>query len=94
LFEIKCSNESNVGSFKMKHLEIKEEDTTLALLIDEITTTKNEIIITRNGTPIARIIPLKTKSETPDNYPLRGMPITISEDFDEAMPELWDALSQ
>lgn len=70
----------------MKHLEIKETDTTLALLIDEIITTHNEILITRNGTPIARIIPFTTKSETPDNYPLRGIPITISEDFDEAMP--------
>ncbi|MGB2926085.1 MAG: hypothetical protein WBB82_12355 [Limnothrix sp.] len=27
-------------------------------------------------------------------YPLRGLPITISEDFDEPMPELWDALAE
>lgn len=28
------------------------------------------------------------------HYPLRGMPITIATDFDEPMPELWDALEE
>ena len=28
------------------------------------------------------------------NYPLRGLPIVIAEDFDEPMPELWESLSQ
>lgn len=27
-------------------------------------------------------------------YPLRGLPITISDDFDEPMPELWEALEE
>lgn len=27
-------------------------------------------------------------------YPLRGLPITISDDFDEPMPELWEALAE
>jgi hypothetical protein len=27
-------------------------------------------------------------------YPLRGLPITISEDFDDPMPELWEALTE
>jgi hypothetical protein len=32
---------------------------------------------------------------TPDKtYPLRGLPITISDDFDEPMPELWEALAE
>lgn len=26
--------------------------------------------------------------------PLRGLPITISDDFDEPMPELWEALAE
>ncbi|MEL7511501.1 MAG: hypothetical protein AAGM27_05030 [Cyanobacteria bacterium J06554_3] len=25
-------------------------------------------------------------------YPLRGLPVVISEDFDDPMPEMWDAL--
>ncbi|MFM9265390.1 hypothetical protein [Tychonema sp. BBK16] len=28
------------------------------------------------------------------HYPLRGMPLVIAEDFDEPMPDLWDARSQ
>jgi hypothetical protein len=28
------------------------------------------------------------------HYPLRGKPITIASDFDEAMPELWEALGE
>jgi hypothetical protein len=27
-------------------------------------------------------------------YPLRGLPIIISDDFDEPMPELWEALAE
>lgn len=27
-------------------------------------------------------------------YPLRRLPLEIAEDFDEPMPELWEALSQ
>jgi hypothetical protein len=29
-----------------------------------------------------------------ENLPLRGLPITISEDFDDPMPELWEALTE
>ena len=32
-----------------------------------------------------------TRDRSPQ-HPLRGMPITIPPDFDEPMPELWDAL--
>ena len=32
---------------------------------------------------------------TPEKtYPLRGLPITISDDFDEPMSELWEALGE
>ncbi|NJM98360.1 MAG: hypothetical protein HC800_15440 [Phormidesmis sp. RL_2_1] len=27
------------------------------------------------------------------NYPLRGLPLVIADDFDEPMPELWEALN-
>ena len=32
--------------------------------------------------------------ETEKVYPLRGLPITISDDFDEPMSELWEALAE
>ncbi|TAE60846.1 MAG: DUF2281 domain-containing protein [Nostocales cyanobacterium] len=38
------------------------------------------------------IISQQTKATK--NYPLRGKPITIASDFDEPMPELWEALAE
>ncbi|MBD2486761.1 MULTISPECIES: hypothetical protein [Nostocales] len=34
------------------------------------------------------------KSDRSPQHPLRKIPITIPPDFDEPMPELWDALGQ
>ncbi|MGL5793011.1 MAG: helix-turn-helix domain-containing protein [Waterburya sp.] len=34
------------------------------------------------------------RSKTVGHYPLRGMPISIADDFDEPMPELWEALGE
>ena len=78
----------------MKYLTIQETDGTLTALLDEVTATQAEIIITRNGIPVARIVPCETEQKTSQHYPLRGMPITISADFDEPMPELWEALGE
>jgi len=78
----------------MKQLEIEEFGINLARLIDEVRTNHSEIVITRNGKPIARILPCESTSLAEHNYPLRGMPITFSKDFDEPMPELWEALEQ
>ena len=82
----------------MKYLKIQETDSTLTALLDEVTATQSEIVITRNGIPVARIVPCeaeqKTKLNATQHYPLRGMPIRISEDFDEPMPELWEALDE
>ncbi|WP_354635154.1 type II toxin-antitoxin system prevent-host-death family antitoxin [Planktothricoides raciborskii] len=78
----------------MKYLNLQENNPELTAIIDEIAANQSEVIITRNGLPVARIVPYPI-SETPKkNYPLRGMPIKISDDFDEPMPELWDALGE
>jgi antitoxin (DNA-binding transcriptional repressor) of toxin-antitoxin stability system len=78
----------------MRYLNIQETDGALTALLDEVTTTQDEIVITRSGVAIARIVPCQTKQALPKHYPLRGMPMTIAEDFDEPMPELWDALGE
>jgi hypothetical protein len=36
---------------------------------------------------------ISQQTKTTKNYPLRGKPITIASDFDEPMPELWEALA-
>ena len=78
----------------MKYLNIQQSDSTLTALLDEVTATQTEIVITRNGIPVARLIPCETKQTGTQHYPLRGMPIVIAEDFDEPMPGLWEALNE
>jgi antitoxin (DNA-binding transcriptional repressor) of toxin-antitoxin stability system len=78
----------------MRYLNIQETDGALTALLDEVTATQDEIVITRNGAAIARIVPCQTKQAIRQHYPLRGMPITIAADFDEPMPELWEALGE
>ena len=34
------------------------------------------------------------QSTSEKTYPLRGLPIEIDDDFDEPMPELWEALAE
>ena len=78
----------------MKYLNIQETDVTLTAIVDEIAANKSELIITRNGLPVARIVPYSISEAPKKHYPLRGMPITIAADFDEPMSELWDALGE
>jgi antitoxin (DNA-binding transcriptional repressor) of toxin-antitoxin stability system len=77
----------------MQYLNILETDASLNAIVNEVTATQSEVVITRNGLPVAIIIPWQTKS-TAKYYPLRGQPITIASDFDEPMPELWEALAE
>lgn len=78
----------------MKYLNLQEMDVTLTAIVDEIAATQSEIVILRNGLPVARIVPCQISSPSAQHYPLRGMPITIADDFDEPMPELWEALGE
>lgn len=78
----------------MKYLNLQETDIELTAIVDEIATTQSEVVITRNGFPVARIVPFSIDSVPTKHYPLRGMPITIASDFDEPMSELWDALGE
>jgi len=78
----------------MKYLNIQETDVTLAAIVNEIAATQSEVVVTRNGLPVARIVPYAISISHTKHYPLHGMPITIAVDFDESMPELWDALGE
>lgn len=73
----------------MRYLNIQETDVTLTAIVDEIAANQSEIVITRNGFPVARIVPYSISASPTKNYPLRGMPITISADFDEPISELF-----
>lgn len=52
----------------MKYLNLAEVDVSLNTIINEVTASQSETIITRDGLSIARIIPWQTTTET-KNYP-------------------------
>ena len=76
----------------MKYLNVQELTPSLAAIVNEVSVNQSEIVLTRNGIPLAKIVPYTTSRIK--HYPLRGMPITISSDFDESMSDLWEALSE
>jgi prevent-host-death family protein len=58
----------------MKSLSIREVRKELAQL-DELVTREGEVVVTRRGQPIARLLPLRSKRRMPSHADLRaGMP--------------------
>lgn len=78
----------------MRSLTISAARNTLPSLIDDVLTRHETIIISRNGKPVAQLSPIPADSYATDHsrYALRGVPISISDDFDDPTPELWEAL--
>jgi prevent-host-death family protein len=76
----------------MRNFNLSEVRKELPSLIDEVSSKKEGIVITRRGKPVARLMPYGKKEKKTDRYPLRGIPIRIADDFDEPMPELWETL--
>jgi prevent-host-death family protein len=76
-----------------KTLSVSEARKHLPALLDEVSRTGQPLTITRRGQPIARIMPC-----LPDDdrlkYPLRGLGIWVSDDFDEPMDEIWEGLDE
>ncbi len=78
----------------MKYLDIADAQKDLLMLLDEIAVSREEVMITRDGIGVAKILPCeKTKPEV-SKYSLRGLPIHIADDFDEPLTELWDAMNE
>ena len=75
----------------VKELNFSDVRKELSRLLDEVERTHEEIIVKRRGRRIAKITPYG-KGER-DRYPLRGLGVWMSEDFDEPMPELWQKLA-
>ena len=79
----------------MKYYDIADLQKELPTLLDEIGDSHEEVMITRDGIAVAMILPFKgAQPGDTDSHPLRGQPIWIADDFDEPMPELWEALAE
>lgn len=75
----------------MKKLNISEARNTLPALVESVSSTREPVVLLRYGKPVAMLVPVEEKKMQTDPYPLRGLPITISEGFDVPLSELWEA---
>lgn len=74
----------------MRYLNISEARAKLLSLVDSVAL--EEVVITRRGEPVAKLVRYDGKTRAKNTYPLRGLPIRIADDFDEPLPGLWEAL--
>ncbi len=75
-----------------RELSLSDFRKALPSLIDEVGQTNQEIVILRRGKRVATLSPYR---EAPsERYPLRGLGVWMSDDFDEPMADLWDALKR
>jgi prevent-host-death family protein len=72
------------GVFKAKCLE----------LMDEVERTKTEIIVTKHGRPVAKLVPLAGASPGPLFGRARGTVIRVADDAFAPQPDLWKALGE
>ncbi len=73
-------------------LSVSKARNELPTLLKTVCAENSEVILTRHGKPIASIVPYGRRKTKSTRYPLRGLPIKLSDDFDAPMPELWKAL--
>jgi len=80
-------------SMTVKTLSVSDVRNHLPSVIDEVSLSNEAVIIARYGKPIAKIVPFKAGKAGETCYPLRGAPVSVSPDFDEPTPDLWQALA-
>jgi len=77
----------------VRPLSISEVRNQLPTLVDDVAKTREPILMTRYGNPVAMIVPLDTEVIEQQRYPLRNRAISVSADFDTPLPEMWRALN-
>ena len=70
----------------MKRLNISEAKKTLPALGESVSTMRVPVVLLRYGKPAAMLVPMADQAELTNPYPLRGLPISMSADFDEPLP--------
>jgi antitoxin (DNA-binding transcriptional repressor) of toxin-antitoxin stability system len=76
----------------MKSLTISEVRMRLPDLIAGVAQDHEPIVVMRYGAPMAMIVPIQPAGNEQTRYPLRGQSIAVAKDFDDPMPDLWNAL--
>jgi prevent-host-death family protein len=82
-----------MGDRPMKRLNVSEVRRMLSRLTKEVAESGEAVLITQRGKAVAKLVPCSAMElgADEDSLPLRGLPIRISDDFDEPLDELWEA---
>ncbi len=75
----------------MKTLNISEARNTLPALVESVALTRAPVVLLRYGKPAAMLVPANPERAQTDPHPLRGVPITVADDFDAPLAHLWGA---
>ena len=80
----------------MRSFSVSSARSKLTSLLDDVFMKHETIIISRKGKPVAQLSPIPPDpcKDEESRFPLRCVSISVSEDFDEPAPELWEALEQ
>lgn len=78
----------------MLRLNISEIRRQLPDLTRRVARTRQEVLVTLRGKPLVKMVPLKKKDKKQDELPLRGLPLWMSDDFDEPLTDVWEKLGQ
>ena len=71
------------GVFKSKCLE----------LMDEVERTKEEVIVTKYGRPVAKLVPVQGTAPKPLFGRARGSVVSVKKDAFDPELEVWDSLN-
>jgi antitoxin (DNA-binding transcriptional repressor) of toxin-antitoxin stability system len=61
--------------------------------MDEVERTKEEIIVTKYGRPVAKLVPVQGGRPSPLFGRAKGTLVYVADDAFKPEPELWDALN-
>jgi prevent-host-death family protein len=75
----------------MKKFNVSEARQHLPSLVDDVAESGEEVLITRRGKPLARLVPFRANTGQKTSS-LRELAIEIADDFDDPLPDLWEAL--
>ncbi len=76
-----------------KQVSVRELREKIAAVLESVSDGE-QVVITRRGRPVARIVPERQESPVrAARYPLRGSVRSMSRDFDEPIEGLWEAQS-
>ena len=79
----------------MKRLSVSEARRLLPQLLGDLRDGQEPVIITRRGKALGKLVRC-TEDELVGGkrpFPLRGLPLELSEDFDEPLEGHWEALA-